>query len=79
MSNDSLPPSPAWDKYFLLMNCALTLLLLLSAYTIVSAIRAWKGDLRRITKVKFALVALACAALSWFSIHWHLIGQITRI
>jgi hypothetical protein len=77
--DDLLPPTPAWDKYFLLINCVVALLLLLSIFAIFSGIRVWTRNLRTITKVKFSLVALACAILSWFSIHWHLIGQISRI
>lgn len=77
--NDLMPPTPAYDKYFLLINCVVAVLLLLSGFAIFSPIRTWRGNLRTITKVKFILVALACAALSWFSIHWHLIGQISRI
>jgi CubicO group peptidase (beta-lactamase class C family) len=77
--DDLLPPTPAWDKYFLLINCVVVVLLLLSVFAIFSGIRVWTRNLRLITKVKFSLVALACAILSWFAIHWHLIGQISRI
>ena len=79
MGDDSLPPTPAWDKYFVLLNCVLAVLLVLSLCAVISAIRASTSNLRWITKLKFALVALACAFLSWFAIHWHLIGQIHRI
>jgi hypothetical protein len=79
LGDNAIPPTPAWDKYFLLMNCVVFILLLLSAYAVISAIRASRGTLRWITKVKFALVAVACAFLSWFAIHWHLIGPAGRI
>ncbi len=36
-------------------------------------------NLRKITKVKFSLVALACLFLSWFAIHWNIIGPATRL
>jgi hypothetical protein len=77
--DDLLPPTPAWDKYFLLIDCVVAVLLALSLFAIVSGIRVWTRDLRMITKVKFSLVAFACAMISWFAIHWHLIGQTSRI
>jgi CubicO group peptidase (beta-lactamase class C family) len=79
LGDDAIPPTPAWDKYFVLMNCVVFILLVLSAYAILWAIRTSTGTLRWITKIKFALVALACAFLSWFAIHWHVIGQVGRI
>jgi hypothetical protein len=77
--DDLLPPTPAWDKYFLLINCVVVVLFLLSVFAVFSGMRVWTRNLRLITKVKFSLVALACAILSWFAVHWHLIGQISRI
>jgi hypothetical protein len=32
--------------------------------------------LRQITRVKYSVVAIACAYLSWFSLHWHLVGPV---
>ena len=78
--DDLMPPTPAWDKYFYLMNVVTALALLLSVFAIISGIRVWKrAEMRKITKVKFSLVALACAILCWFAIHWHVIGQVKRI
>ena len=76
---DSLPPTPGWDIYFLLLNFVVGLLLLLSLYAVLSGVRVWFRDVGWATKARFSLVALACLFLSWFSIHWHLIGQIHRI
>jgi CubicO group peptidase (beta-lactamase class C family) len=77
-SGDDLnPPNYQWDKYFLLMNVVTALAILLSVAPLVSALRVWrKKELRVITRVKYSLVALACVFLSWFAIHWHLIGPV---
>jgi hypothetical protein len=39
----------------------------------------WREGMRWITKVKFTLVGLACLFLSWFALHWHVIGPAHRI
>ncbi len=75
--DDSMPPTSAWVKYFVLMNFVTTLALGLSLFVIFSAIRTWsRAKLRHITRVKYALVAIACLFLSWFSLHWHLLGPV---
>jgi uncharacterized membrane protein len=75
--DDLLPPNYAWDKYFILMNLVTALAILLSVPALFSGIRIWRqADLRAITKVKYSLVAVACVLLSWFAIHWHLIGPV---
>ena len=76
-SSDAMPPTSAWDKYLVLMNLVTALALGLSLLAVFSAIRAWsRTGLRRITRVKYSLVAVACLMLSWFSIHWHFIGPV---
>jgi CubicO group peptidase (beta-lactamase class C family) len=78
--DDLLPPTPAWDKYFFLLNVVVALALLLSIFAIISGIRIWRrADTRRITRVKYSLVALACLLLSIIAIHWNLIGAVKRI
>jgi CubicO group peptidase (beta-lactamase class C family) len=75
--SDAMPPTYAWDKYLVLMNAVTALALLLSGLAIVAAIRVWgRGGLRRITKVKQAVVAAACLFLCWFALHWHLLGPV---
>jgi CubicO group peptidase (beta-lactamase class C family) len=77
-SSDAMPPTSAWDKYLVLMNFVTALALGLSLWAVFSAIRAWsRTGLRRITRVKYSLVAVACLILSWFSIHWHLLGPVS--
>jgi CubicO group peptidase (beta-lactamase class C family) len=78
--DDLMPPTPAWDKYFYLINAVTVLALWLSFFAVISGIRVWRrAELRKITKIKYSLVALACLILSWFAIHWHVIGPVTRI
>jgi CubicO group peptidase (beta-lactamase class C family) len=75
--DDSMPPTSAWVNYFVVMNFVTTLALGLSLFVVFSAIGTWvHAKLRRITRVKFAVVAIASLFLSWFSLHWHLLGPV---
>lgn len=75
--SDAMPPTSAWDKYLVLMNFVTALALGFSLLVVFSAIRAWsRTGLRRITRVKYSLVAVSCLILSGFSIHWHLLGPV---
>jgi CubicO group peptidase (beta-lactamase class C family) len=77
--DEQMPPTPAWDPYFVALNWVIGVILFFSFMALLSGIRVWFRPLRWITRVKFSLVALACCFLSWFAIHWHLIGQAHRI
>jgi CubicO group peptidase (beta-lactamase class C family) len=78
--DDLNPPTPAWDKWLYLVNAVSALALFLSLFAIISGIRVWsRSGLRTITRIKFSLVALACLILSWFAIHWNIIGPVSRI
>ena len=78
--DDMLPPTPDWFKWLVVLNWATGLCLLLSLFAVLRAVLIWRrADLRRITKVKFALVGLACAILSWCAVFYHLIGPARRI
>ena len=75
--DDAMPPTSAWDKYLVVMNFVTALALGFSVWTVFSAIRlSGRIDLRRTTRVKYSLVAVAGVILSWFSIHWHLLGSV---
>jgi CubicO group peptidase (beta-lactamase class C family) len=75
--DDAMPPTSAWDKYFVLMNFVTVFALGLSLFVTFSAVRTWgRVKLRQITRVKYAVVAIACVYLSWFSLHWHLLGPV---
>ena len=75
-SDTLMPPTYAWDKYFMLMNVVVALAIFFSVFAAISALRIWRTPLRAITKVKFSLVGLACLVLCWISLHWHLIGSV---
>jgi CubicO group peptidase (beta-lactamase class C family) len=75
--DDAMPPTSAWDKYFVLMNIVTVFALGLSLFVIFSAVRTWsRVKLRQITRVKYFVVAIACVYFSWFSLHWHLVGPV---
>ncbi|HUH63050.1 MAG TPA: serine hydrolase domain-containing protein [Terracidiphilus sp.] len=78
--DDLLPPTPDWFKWFVLMNWATAIALFFSVFAVIAGIRIWwRGQVRRITRIKFSLVGLSCLILSWFSIVWHVIGPAHRI
>jgi CubicO group peptidase (beta-lactamase class C family) len=80
LGDDSPPPTRAWDKYLYLVNAVTAIAIFFSALAIFSGLFLLpRTDLRKITKVKFSLVALACLFLSWFAIHWNIIGPATRL
>jgi CubicO group peptidase (beta-lactamase class C family) len=78
--DDLAPPTQAWNKYLYLVNTVTVIAILFSLLAIASGIIAWfRADLRRITQIKFSLVALACLVLSWLAIHWNILGPVTRL
>ena len=78
--DDIMPPTPEWFKWFMLINGVTALAIFLSFFAVLAGIRIWfRDNLRWISKVKFSLVGLSCLILSWFAIHWHLIGPSQRI
>ena len=74
-----MPPTPAWFKWFALENFVAMLAIVVSTLAVIAGIKSWGRDLRFITRIKFSLAALACAFMSWFAIHWHILGPTTRI
>jgi CubicO group peptidase (beta-lactamase class C family) len=77
--DDLMPPTPEWFKWFVLENFVTMLAIVVSTLAVIAGFDAWGRDIRVITKLKFSFVALACAFLSWFAIHWHIIGPTHRI
>lgn len=77
--DDLMPPTPAWFKWFVLEDFVTVLAIVVSTLAVIAGIKSWGRDLRFITRLKFTFVALACAFLSWFAIHWHMIGPTNRI
>ena len=79
MGPDSLVPTHESDKYFMICNLLAGLAILASIFAVISGLRIWRREeLRRISQLKFSLVALACVFLTWFSIHWNIIGPARR-
>jgi len=77
--NDFLGPTTAWDNYFLIGDILFGIAVVLSIFTVISAIRVWRRPAtRRVSQIKFTLVGLACLFLSWFVVHWNVIGPIHR-
>ena len=75
-----LPPTPAWFPWFVAMNWVTGAGLGLSLWAMIDAVLVWRRyDLLWITKLKYSLVGAACAFVSWFAVHWHLIGPAHRI
>ena len=78
--DDSLPPSSAWDKYFLLGNVLFVIAIAMSAGVALSALRIWRRRaVSRLSQAKFTLLACACLYLSWFAVHWHAITPVHRL
>jgi CubicO group peptidase (beta-lactamase class C family) len=78
--DDLAPPTQAWDKYLYLVNTVTLIAILFSLLAIASGLIVWlRPGLRRITQIKFSLVALACLVLSWLAIHWNILGPATRL
>jgi CubicO group peptidase (beta-lactamase class C family) len=79
LENETVLPTRAVDKYFVLMNWVTGAAIVLSVFAIVAGLRIWRrSEIRAISKFKFSLVAAACLFLLWFSVHWHVIGPAHR-
>jgi CubicO group peptidase (beta-lactamase class C family) len=79
LDGETMLPTRAVDKYFVLMNLMTGIAIFLSIFAILAGWRIWRrSELRVISKVKFSVVAAACFFLTWFSVHWHLIGPAHR-
>ncbi len=75
LEHESMLPTHDVDKYFVMMNLVTGLAIFFSLFAIVSGLLVWRrSEIRVISKLKFSLVAFACLFLTWFSVHWHLIG-----
>jgi amino acid transporter len=77
--DDLMPPTPEWFKWLAVANFVAMVAIVVSTLAVIRGIKSWGREMRIITRVKFSFVALACAFLSWFAIHWHIIGPTHRI
>jgi len=79
LENESMLPSHDVDKYFVMMNLVTGLAIFFSLFAVVAGLFAWRrSEIRFISKLKYSLIAFACLFLTWFSVHWHLIGPAHR-
>src|SRR4029077_3077676 len=78
-ANDSaFPATSAFDKYFLIQNNFACLAIFLSVSAVYSGLAIWFREIRIITQVKFSLVAVSCLFLTFFALHWHILGPAHR-
>jgi len=79
LQNETLPAFPVIQRYFSLITWFSALAALFSIVALVAGVRIWmRADVRTISRLKFSLVAAACVFLTWYSVHWNLIGPIHR-
>ena len=79
LQNETLPVFPVIQRYFSLITWFSVLAALFSIFALIAGLRIWtRADVRTISRVKLSLVAAACVFLTWYSIHWNLIGPIHR-
>ena len=75
--DDMMPPTDAWNKWFILINIIIALALVMTLYLVISARRIWAlPELRTITRIKFTVVALGGIILAYLALHFHLIGTL---
>ena len=79
LQNSDMPSFRVVERYFWLIQWFSILAVLFSILALIAGIRIWlRTEVRIISRVKFSLVAVACVFLTWYSIHWNLIGPIHR-
>jgi CubicO group peptidase (beta-lactamase class C family) len=79
LANQEIPPFRTLERYFSLISWFTGIAVFFSIFALGSGVLIWRrADLRFISQLKFTLVALACVFLSWYSIHWNLLGPIHR-
>jgi len=79
LQNEDLPAFSTIQRYFWLITWFSGLAIFFSIFAVVAGVRIWqRADVRSISRVKFSLVAAACIFLTWYSIHWNLLGPIHR-
>jgi CubicO group peptidase (beta-lactamase class C family) len=79
LQNQDLPAFATIQRYFWLITWFSGLAIFFSIFAVVAGVRIWqRADVRSISRVKFSLVAAACIFLTWYSIHWNLLGPIHR-
>jgi hypothetical protein len=79
LQNEALPSFSVIQRYFSLITWFSVLGVFFSIFALVAGVRIWtRADIRTVSRIKFSLLAAACVFLTWYSIHWNLIGPIRR-
>jgi CubicO group peptidase (beta-lactamase class C family) len=79
LQSEALPSFPVIQRYFSLITWFSVLAAFFSIFALLAGVRIWqRADVRTISRIKFSLVGAACVFLTWYSIHWNLIGPIHR-
>ncbi|HEY2459310.1 MAG TPA: serine hydrolase domain-containing protein [Candidatus Acidoferrum sp.] len=79
LQSETFLPTHALDGFFVMINVASGLAILLSAFAVIAGVRIWLlAGVRAISRVKFSVVALACLFLSWVAVHWNVLGPAHR-
>ncbi|HMD40904.1 MAG TPA: serine hydrolase domain-containing protein [Candidatus Acidoferrum sp.] len=79
LANQDVPSFRTLERYFSLISWFSGIAIFFSIFALISGLLIWRrADLRFISQLKFSLVALACVFLSWYSIHWNLLGPVHR-
>jgi CubicO group peptidase (beta-lactamase class C family) len=79
LQNQDVPSFVTIQRYFSFINWFSGIAIVFSLFAAISGLLIWRrADLRLISQLKFSLVAAACAFLSWYSIHWNLMGPVHR-
>jgi CubicO group peptidase (beta-lactamase class C family) len=66
------------EPYFHIQNILTAIALVAIVAGVVSGIRTLRRPLRFITKLKFALVSLACLYCFWFFLYFHFLGSVSH-
>jgi CubicO group peptidase (beta-lactamase class C family) len=77
-SDTALAPTSAFDKALVILNIFAVIATLLSVSAVYSGLAIWFREIRIISQVKFSLVALSCLFLTFFALHWHILGPAHR-
>ena len=77
-SDTALGPTYAFDKYLVIQNFFASVAIFSTVGALLSGTIIWFRDVRLITRVKFSLVALSCLFLTFFALHWHILGPAHR-
>jgi CubicO group peptidase (beta-lactamase class C family) len=78
-SPSTFPPSHAFDSVFLAIDIVISLAILLSVWTAVHTVRAWRLLPKAFwLRVRVVVIAFSALFLVWFSFYWKLVGPVSH-